>query len=191
MVGATVEERGWDTTPTAGGAYELLRDALTLVPGLDEAELVAARAGLRPGTPDDLPMIGATGVDGLVVATGHHRNGILLTPDHRRRRRRTWSPATPVPGRGGGVRPPPVRAGRVPRRPDDGRRHRPAVGQRRGPVAVDAGHDGGRPRRRRSASSPAGIAVAVNGEVVPRRTWADRPLAAGEQVEVLSIAQGG
>jgi glycine oxidase len=80
IVGATVEERGWDTTPTAGGAYELLRDALALVPGLDDAELVAVRAGLRPGSPDDLPMIGRSGVDGLVMATGHHRNGILLTP---------------------------------------------------------------------------------------------------------------
>ena len=80
IVGATVEERGWDTSPTAGGAYELLRDALALVPGLDQAELVAVRAGLRPGSPDDLPMIGASGVDGLIVATGHHRNGILLTP---------------------------------------------------------------------------------------------------------------
>ncbi len=79
-VGATVEERGWDTTPTAGGAYELLRDALAIVPGLDEAELVAVRAGLRPGSPDDLPMVGPSGVEGLLVATGHHRNGILLTP---------------------------------------------------------------------------------------------------------------
>lgn len=80
LVGATVEERGWDATPTAGGAYELLRDALALVPGLDDATLVAARAGLRPGSPDDLPMIGRTVVEGLVVATGHHRNGVLLTP---------------------------------------------------------------------------------------------------------------
>jgi glycine oxidase len=80
VVGATVEERGWDTTATAGGAYELLRDALALVPGLDDAEMVAARAGLRPGSPDDLPMVGPSGVDGLVIATGHHRNGILLTP---------------------------------------------------------------------------------------------------------------
>jgi glycine oxidase len=79
-VGATVEERGWDTTPTAGGAYELLRDALALVPGLDDAAFVAARSALRPGSPDDLPIVGDTGVDGLVVATGHHRNGILLTP---------------------------------------------------------------------------------------------------------------
>jgi glycine oxidase len=80
VVGATVEERGWDTTPTAGGAYGLLRDALALVPGLDDATFVAARAALRPGSPDDRPIVGATGVEGLVVATGHHRNGILLTP---------------------------------------------------------------------------------------------------------------
>jgi glycine oxidase len=80
VVGATVEERGWDGRPTAGGAYELLRDALALVPGLDDAELVAVRTGLRPGSPDALPMVGPGGVDGLVVATGHHRNGILLTP---------------------------------------------------------------------------------------------------------------
>jgi len=79
-VGATVEERGWDGRPTAGGAYELLRDALALVPGLDDAELVAVRTGLRPGSPDDLPMVGPGGAAGLVVATGHHRNGILLTP---------------------------------------------------------------------------------------------------------------
>jgi glycine oxidase len=80
VCGATVEERGYDTTVTAGGAYELLRDVLALVPGLDDAELVAVRSGLRPGSPDDLPMIGPAAVDGLVVATGHHRNGILLTP---------------------------------------------------------------------------------------------------------------
>ncbi len=80
VVGATVEERGWDTTATAGGAYELLRDALALVPGLDDAELVAVRAGLRPGSPDDLPIIGPGLVEGLVVAAGHHRNGVLLTP---------------------------------------------------------------------------------------------------------------
>jgi glycine oxidase len=80
IVGATVQERGWDTRVTAGGAYELVRDALALVPGLDDAELVAVRAGLRPGTPDDVPMIGRSSIEGLVVATGHYRNGILLTP---------------------------------------------------------------------------------------------------------------
>jgi len=80
IVGATVQERGWDTRVTAGGAYELMRDALALVPGLDDAEVLAVRAGLRPGTPDDLPLIGPSAMDGLMVATGHYRNGILLTP---------------------------------------------------------------------------------------------------------------
>lgn len=80
VCGATVEERGWNRTVTAGGAYELLRNVLALVPGLDDAELVAVRSGLRPGSPDDLPMIGRSSLRGLVVATGHYRNGILLTP---------------------------------------------------------------------------------------------------------------
>lgn len=78
--GATVEERGWDRPVTAGGVYELLRDTLSLFPGLDEAELVRVRSGFRPGTPDDLPILGETGVRGLTLATGHYRNGILLTP---------------------------------------------------------------------------------------------------------------
>lgn len=80
ICGATVEEKGWDATSTVGAAYEVLRDVLALYPGLDEAELVGLRTGFRPATPDDLPLIGRTGVDGLVVATGHFRNGILLTP---------------------------------------------------------------------------------------------------------------
>jgi len=80
VVGATVEERGFDMTVTAGAVYELLRDAFELVPGLSELELVECVAGLRPGSPDNAPMIGETGLEGLLVATGHYRNGILLTP---------------------------------------------------------------------------------------------------------------
>jgi glycine oxidase len=80
VVGATVEERGFDVTVTAGAVYELLRDAYELVPGLGELELIECVAGLRPGSPDNAPIVGATGLDGLIVATGHYRNGILLTP---------------------------------------------------------------------------------------------------------------
>jgi glycine oxidase len=80
VVGATVEERGFDVTVTAGAVYDLLRDAYELVPGLGELELVECVAGLRPGSPDNAPIVGATGLDGLIVATGHYRNGILLTP---------------------------------------------------------------------------------------------------------------
>jgi glycine oxidase len=83
VVGATVEERGFDTTVTAGAVYELLRDAHRVVPGLTEMVLSEAGAGLRPGSPDNAPIVGrpsVTGVDGLVVATGHYRQGILLAP---------------------------------------------------------------------------------------------------------------
>jgi len=80
VVGATVEEMGFDTTVTAGAVYELLRDAHRVVPGVAELILTETRAGLRPGSPDNAPMVGATTVDGLMVATGHYRNGILLSP---------------------------------------------------------------------------------------------------------------
>ncbi|MEU6774441.1 glycine oxidase ThiO [Streptomyces sp. NPDC046759] len=80
VVGATSEELGWDTTVTAGGVYELLRDAHELVPGITELPLTETRAGLRPGSPDNAPLLGPSGLDGLVLATGHHRNGVLLTP---------------------------------------------------------------------------------------------------------------
>ena len=80
VIGSTVEERGYDTTVTAGGVYQLLRDASELVPDIAELELLEVGAGLRPGTPDNAPLIGATAVPGLLMATGHYRNGILLTP---------------------------------------------------------------------------------------------------------------
>jgi glycine oxidase len=80
VVGATSEEMGWDTTVTAGGVYELLRDAHELVPGITELPLTETRAGLRPGSPDNAPLLGPTELEGLLLATGHYRNGVLLTP---------------------------------------------------------------------------------------------------------------
>ncbi|MGW1911071.1 glycine oxidase ThiO [Streptomyces sp. NPDC002076] len=80
VVGATSEELGWDTTVTAGGVYELLRDAHELVPGITELPLTETRAGLRPGSPDNAPLLGPSGLEGLLLATGHYRNGVLLTP---------------------------------------------------------------------------------------------------------------
>jgi glycine oxidase len=71
---------GFDTTVTAGGLWELLRDARELVPGITELEFAEVIAGLRPGTPDNAPLIGPTGVPGLQVAGGHFRSGVLLTP---------------------------------------------------------------------------------------------------------------
>jgi glycine oxidase len=80
VVGATVEEMGFDTAVTAGGVHELLREAYRLLPDVAEMEIVDAVAGLRPGTPDNLPIVAPGALDGLVLATGHYRNGILLAP---------------------------------------------------------------------------------------------------------------
>ncbi|MGN6276338.1 MAG: FAD-dependent oxidoreductase [Solirubrobacterales bacterium] len=80
IVGATVEEMGFDTSVTAGGVHELLREAYRLLPDVAEMELLDAIAGLRPGTPDNLPLVGPGAIEGLVLATGHFRNGILLAP---------------------------------------------------------------------------------------------------------------
>jgi glycine oxidase len=80
IAGATTEERGFDTAVTAGGVHELLREAYRLLPDVAEMELVESMAGLRPGTPDNLPLIGPGALDGLVLACGHYRNGILLAP---------------------------------------------------------------------------------------------------------------
>jgi glycine oxidase len=80
VLGATVEERGFQEQPTAGGVYELLRDARELVPGVLELQIEELSVGFRPATPDNTPLIGPGAVEGLVWATGHHRNGILLAP---------------------------------------------------------------------------------------------------------------
>ncbi len=80
VLGATVEDRGFDEAVTAGGLHDLLRDAVEVVPGITELELEEARAGLRPGTPDNAPAIGPAELDGLHWATGHYRHGVLLAP---------------------------------------------------------------------------------------------------------------
>jgi glycine oxidase len=80
VVGATVEERGMDAAVRAGAVHELLCDARAIVPAVDELELLEAATGLRPATPDNAPRIGWTGLDGVLAAVGHYRNGILLAP---------------------------------------------------------------------------------------------------------------
>jgi glycine oxidase len=79
VVGATMEEMGFDTEVRAGAVYDLLRDAHAVLPGIAELELVECRAGLRPGSPDNAPIVGPA-APGLLLATGHFRNGVLLTP---------------------------------------------------------------------------------------------------------------
>ena len=69
-----------DTSVQAGAIHQLLDDARTVVPGIDELVLLEAQAGLRPATPDNAPIVGWTDLPGVAVATGHYRNGILLAP---------------------------------------------------------------------------------------------------------------
>lgn len=80
VVGATQYEAGFDTDVTVAGVRDLLRDVERVLPAVAEYTLVETAAGLRPGTPDNRPLIGALGPDGLFVATGHGRNGMLLAP---------------------------------------------------------------------------------------------------------------
>ena len=80
VVGGTVEERGFDDRLTAGGLLALLEGAWRAVPGIEELPIAETWVGFRPGSRDDAPMLGPSGIEGLVIATGHHRNGILLTP---------------------------------------------------------------------------------------------------------------
>jgi len=80
IIGATVEERGFDDSLTAGGLLALLEGAWRAVPAIEELPIAETWVGFRPGSRDDAPMLGPSGIDGLVIATGHHRNGILLTP---------------------------------------------------------------------------------------------------------------
>jgi glycine oxidase len=80
VIGATQYETGFDTEVTVSGVRDLLRDAERVLPGIAEYALVESVAGLRPGSPDNRPLVGALGPEGMVVATGHGRNGILLAP---------------------------------------------------------------------------------------------------------------
>lgn len=80
LVGATTEERGFDDRLTAGGQFALLEGAWRALPGIAELAIVESWAGFRPGSRDDAPILGETAVEGLILATGHHRNGVLLAP---------------------------------------------------------------------------------------------------------------
>jgi glycine oxidase len=80
VVGATVEERGFDTTVTAGAVHRLLEAAWEVLPDVEERELVETTAALRPALPGNLPIVGPAGPDGALWATGHHRGGVLLAP---------------------------------------------------------------------------------------------------------------
>ena len=156
IVGATVEERGFDTTVTAGGVHELLREAYRLLPDVAELELVEAAAGLRPGTPDNLPLVGPGALEGLVLATGHFRNGILLAP-------LTAERVAELIAATGHRMPRAVRPRRGWRHED--RAERRAAAARRAATLAEAVREAG------AAPEGRGVAVALDGEVVPRGEW--------------------
>lgn len=80
VAGSTLEDVGFDKSLTAGGIRKILDAAIELVPKIADAQIVETWAGLRPASPDNLPIIGPTDIEGLFIATGHYRNGILLAP---------------------------------------------------------------------------------------------------------------
>ena len=80
LIGATVEERAFNEDLTAGGLLHLLRETWEVLPGVDELPVIESWVGFRPTSRDDAPILGPTEIDGLIIATGHHRNGILLAP---------------------------------------------------------------------------------------------------------------
>ena len=184
VVGASVEDRGFDTTVTAGPVYELLRDAWELVPAIQEMELVETSAGLRPGSPDNAPLIGRLHDDGPIIAAGHHRNGVLLTPV-------TADTVADL-----------VLTGRV----DPAHRTvLPAPFRRvRGLVTMNITLNG-EPRAVADTVTVAeltsmvlgdrlstrGVAVAVNFEAIPRSLWPATLLTEGDCVEILTAMQGG
>ena len=167
VLGATIEERGFDTSITAGAVHDLLRDAAELVPGVLELELEEALAGLRPGTPDNAPAIGPGPLEGLHWATGHYRNGILLAP---------LTAEAVIAGVLGEA----ACRGAAPFSP-----LRFAVGRRaRGRRMTVTVHVNGQPRELAPGTTVAavvaslgaeratrGVAVAVDAEVVPRTQW--------------------
>ena len=80
LIGATVEEMGFDPSLTAGGMMDLLREAWEVLPGIYDLPIIESWVGFRPASRDDAPILGPTALAGLIMATGHHRNGILLAP---------------------------------------------------------------------------------------------------------------
>ena len=176
IVGATVEEQGFDTAVTAGGVHELLREAYRLLPDVAEMELVEAMAGLRPGTPDNLP-------------AGRPRRARGPDPRHRPLPQR--HPAGAAGRRPSRRRRPPARGSagvtdraRTAEAREDRAERRAARAARRDAVARSA--------RRGARRRARGVAVALDGEVVPRGEWdSTRARRGPAAVEVLAAIQGG
>ena len=199
VVGATVEEKGFDLSVQVGAVGDLLEDARRLIPSLEEYALVDTSTGLRPGSPDNAPIVGHTDVPGLILATGAYRNGILQAPATSYEVVRLVQEGDEADDRVGLFAP--FRPGRF--RPSDSRPWPPTDGghQRVG-TPVSRVEVNGAPWDEPSAvtvadlvarwcPSPRGIAVARNGDVVPRSRWARTPLVEGDRIEIVTAVAGG
>ena len=195
VIGATVEERGFDERLTAGGLLALLDGAWRAVPTIEELPVAETWVGFRPGSRDDAPMLGPSGIDRLVVATGHHRNGILLTPVtaavgqplHSERPASRHRPA--LLARAFRRRERPASAAEGGRRNDQGRNDRLRINGEETEIAVSTVAE--LLAARGIDPSARFLAVAINGAVVRRAEWAEKPLASGDQVEIVRPLQGG
>ena len=183
IVGATQEERGPDLTVTAGAVHDLLHDAMSVLPVTSELILAETCAGLRPGTPDNGPIVGGR-PESRRRAAGHRalpQRHLDVGGDRGRDRRLPHRPAArggmgavrprALPGRAGGAVSVQVNLNGEPRDLPDGSTVAQAVAE--------------------LTAAPSGVAAAVNGEVVPRGSWAATPLRDGDQVEVVTAVQGG
>ena len=195
IVGATVEEKGFDETLTAGGVFALLEAAWQALPAVEELAIADMWVGFRPTSRDDAPILGPTPVDGLLLATGHHRNGILLAP----------ATAQAIAGAIlSGDLPAPARPFTLARFAADPARPAPPRGRRRGRPLMGAEiRVNGEARRlevatvmellRAEGVDPArrGVAVALNGAVVRRDDWPAAALSPGDEIEIVKPFAGG
>ena len=183
VLGATVEELGFDHRVTAGAVYELLRDGRTVLPMTAEYALAELSVGWRPGTPDNAPILGHCDLAGLVLATGHYRNGVLLTPI-------TADVISQL-----------ITSGELDSVAAPFSLDRFVLTGGAGPMII---HVNGQAREiappvrltevldlPEGASTRRGIAVAVNGKVIPRSQHASTELADGARVEIVTAVQGG
>jgi glycine oxidase len=194
IIGGTVEERGFDARLTAGGLLALLDGAWRALPAIEELPIAETWVGFRPGSRDDAPMLGPSGIDRLVVATGHHRNGILLTPVS----------AAIVSTY--------ILTGKLPEIARPFSPERFAADARLSEGAGGRGGDGAMTTQLRINGEAAEVAattiaellaargidakarflaVAVNGAVVRRAEWSSRLLSPGDAVEIVRPLQGG